>query len=176
MISIKVASRYAQALFDLAKEKNKIDEYSQELRSLQEFFKENPDLRKCLAHPEISFKDKENLLKRLLGGEISTDIVSTLLLLIKKGHEADVDVLGNLFFDLILDFEGKEVVSVKAPYPLSREEEGNLINAMKSYTGKEILLQTEVDTDIIAGLIITVSGRVIDGSAKNVLDKLRSNA
>ena len=176
MISIKVASRYADALFDLARENNKINEYSGELKSLRDFFAENADLCACMQHPEISFKDKASLLNRLLEGHISKDIVSTLLLLIKKGHEPNAQVLYDLFYKRTLEYERKIVAQVSSPYPLSDNEKNNLASAIKNYVGKDVLLETNVDESIIAGLIITVQGRVIDGSAKSILERIKSSA
>jgi len=174
MISLKVASRYVSALFDLARDCNKIEAYDADLKSLSDFLAENRELSTCLSHPEISFFDKEKLLHKLLDGQINSEVVSVLLLIIKKGHEPDAKTISELYHTKMLEHFDKVVVGVKSPYPLSVDDKKKLKLAMGNYVGKEIILESEIDESLIAGIVITVEGHVIDSSAKSMFSELRA--
>lgn len=58
-----VSKRYAKALFDLAKENNKIDAYQQELEVIGQVVLENKGLYMIMNHPKFSDTEKKQLLQ-----------------------------------------------------------------------------------------------------------------
>ena len=65
-----VSERYAQSLYEVAKDEKQEKEYLEELTAVCGAFRENPDFLKLLTTPSIAFEDKQNVLKRYLTGKI----------------------------------------------------------------------------------------------------------
>src|SRR5699024_8537821 len=55
-----VAKRYADALFQLAKDKNNLETIREELKAVRDVFIENPKMKEVLYHPRIKYNDKED--------------------------------------------------------------------------------------------------------------------
>ena len=51
--------RYALALYEVAKEKNKVDEYINDLREICDLIENNKDFYEVVKHPQISTKNKK---------------------------------------------------------------------------------------------------------------------
>ena len=61
-----ISSRYAKALFDLAVESNKINEFENQVHNLYEILNSEKDFMQILQHPQIVADEKIELLKRYL--------------------------------------------------------------------------------------------------------------
>ena len=55
---------------------------------------------------------------------------------------------------------------------LEEDERTQLIESLTTLTGKEILLEEEIDPSIIGGLVVRVDGRIFDGSLQTNLNDL----
>jgi F-type H+-transporting ATPase subunit delta len=58
-----VAKRYAVALFQLAKEKNSIEQIENDLSVIKEIFTSNKDLIDVLKHPKVTMESKKSIVK-----------------------------------------------------------------------------------------------------------------
>ena len=65
-----VSERYAQSLYEVAKDEKQEKEYLEELTAVCGAFRENPDFLKLLTTPSIAFEDKQNVLKTVFEGKI----------------------------------------------------------------------------------------------------------
>jgi F-type H+-transporting ATPase subunit delta len=63
---------------------------------------------------------------------------------------------------------------VTVAQPLSELNKGRVERALSKVTGKEVIIESEVDTSIIAGVIAEVDGQVFDGSVRARLNTLGS--
>ena len=66
-----ISKTYGDALFELALEENKIDEYVEEVSAVAEVLKENAELTKLLNHPKISKEEKIQVIEQIFNDRIS---------------------------------------------------------------------------------------------------------
>ena len=57
-----VAKNYAQALFEIAQDEQRLDEYRQSLADIQYLLTENKALMDIIKHPQISKHEKKTLM------------------------------------------------------------------------------------------------------------------
>ena len=62
---------YSEALFELAKENNTVEETEKELSAIVKIFGDEPDLYKVLSAPTISESDKLGTVRKIFGGRVS---------------------------------------------------------------------------------------------------------
>ncbi|MFQ9126912.1 MAG: ATP synthase F1 subunit delta [Butyricicoccaceae bacterium] len=81
-----VSERYAQSLYEVAKDEKQEKEYLEELTAVCGAFRENPDFLKLLTTPSIAFEDKQNVLKTVFEGKIRPFMLNFLMLTTEKGR------------------------------------------------------------------------------------------
>jgi len=82
MISEIVYSKYSQAMFNIASEQHKIEQYDNELKTIRDTLQMNPSLQKFLVHPRVPERVKKHIIF-----EIFADDVSPLVLAIYVRHD-----------------------------------------------------------------------------------------
>lgn len=165
------ARRYAQAVFDIAKERGEIDRWLDDLRLAAEVLRE-PRAARFMANPDVPFDQKQKVLTASFG-DFSPLALNLIFLLIRRGR---IQSLGNVvqeFESLVNEWRGIEIAEVITAVPLGDEQAGAVVRRLEALTGKKILLRQAVDPSIIGGLIARVGDRLVDGSVKGRLAVLR---
>lgn len=170
----RIARRYARALFEAARDRNRLEEAWQGLQAVQRLADEIPDLREWLAHPRIPGSRKKALLSDLLGPSVEALVVDFLGLLVDKERSPALEGVIAEFQRLLNESQGRLPALVTTAIALTEEERATLRARLQEWTGAaEIELQEEVDPHILGGAIIRVRGRLIDGSVRSRLAELR---
>lgn len=69
----------------------------------------------------------------------------------------------------------KSHVKVRSAVPLSESEMSDIKELFKKQLGKEIILTTDIDADLLGGLVVEYEGKVLDLSVSDELDKLKKH-
>ena len=165
------ARRYAQAVFRIAREQNAWDQWLADLTELAQLA-QDPGFRLIMESPRIPLAKKLELLQdQLVGvGPLATNLAQ--LLVVKRR----VDVIPGLAeeYRRMLDVHrGVEHARVTAAVPLDAAEQRALAQQLEQQTGKQILLETEVDPSILGGLVVRIGDKLLDGSTRAQLEALR---
>lgn len=171
MIITVNAKRYARVLFELAKEKNRIDRTLTEFRSFLDLFDRSNDLRLFLNLPHKNKREK--ILTELLQGRYSELFYHFLLLIIKNKRI-------NLIHQIYNDFENRvdshynrvKAVAITA-VPIPEKKLLELNREIANFVKTKIRLHHEVDPSIIGGIIIRMNGKIFNASLSEQFQKLR---
>ena len=82
----KVAEPYAEALLDLAASNDTLKETTNDMNIVSQFLVNSSDLTKFLGNPLITRDAKKNVVKDILGEQISSSTLKFLLLLVDKAN------------------------------------------------------------------------------------------
>jgi F-type H+-transporting ATPase subunit delta len=173
MLANKIAARYAEALSQIACERNRFELWDKELADLSEAFDSMPDLRTFLAHPEIPRSRKEAMVREVFEGRISDEILALLLILIKHGRDMDLAPIRHVYKENSFQRLQLLPVTVRTPIPLTEAETRRLVGILERQTGLIIKLEQLVDPELIAGMTVTAGDRRVDASARTTLEELR---
>jgi F-type H+-transporting ATPase subunit delta len=170
----EVGARYAQALFDLAKDAGQVAAVEADLKSLKALSAESVDLRALIASPVFKAEDKAKglaaiadraefspLTKKFLGFVAAQRRVSALPAIITS-YEA-----------LSVAFRGVVAAQVTTAVALSAAQSKGLKAALRQALGKDPEIETRVDPAILGGLKVRVGSRLYDASLKSKLDSLK---
>src|SRR3546814_39792 len=97
MSEYKVASRYAKALIDLAREQNAIKDVHQDMVRVIAVMKESSELRAVMNNPIIKLDKKQNILQKIFGEKINKSIAAFFAIMIRKGR-------GGIIYATALEF------------------------------------------------------------------------
>jgi len=165
------AKRYAQAAFDIAREKDEFDRWVDDLRAIVELAAQ-PGVVEMLASSRVPFEVKDRLLRSGLAG-VSPLALNLARLLVQKGRIAMAGQVRDEYQRLLDEHRGIVQALVLTAVPLSDDEERAVAQRLRELTGKEIVLERQVDPEILGGLVARVGDRLIDGSTRTRLLALR---
>jgi F-type H+-transporting ATPase subunit delta len=165
------AKRYAQAVFQMAKERNDFDKWSQDLAKVS-LLSQDADFVNYMQNPKFSYEVKPRLLSNQLKG-INPLILNLVLLLTSKGKFGLITPIRAEYENVLNDYRGIANAEVITAVPLEDDEKKNLNNRLEAFSGKKIILSNNVDPKIIGGIIIKVDGKLIDGSTSSRLSALK---
>lgn len=174
MSSRSVARRYAEALLQLAEESGRLEETRSEFRQVFETVRQEEEVRRVLEHPLIPKGDKKELLKKIWGQNLSSHLLHFFHLLVDKQREG---YLGDIFeeFDLLVDERlGIVRVKVTAAAPLTADVREALVHRLEEITGRKVRLEMTTNPDLLAGLMVQIGDRRIDGSLRTRLEQLQA--
>ena len=168
------ARPYARALFELAAEENKLQQWQDNLRQAAVIAADS-DMLAIFEQPAILATELAEMFLSVAaaaGIEDDADFNNLIRLLAENDRLAALPAIETLFAVLKQEAEGKIEVTVRSAQELSAEQQDNIASSMAKRLGKEVSITTEIDASLIAGAIITAGDLVIDGSASGQMQKL----
>ena len=174
MSDIRVASRYAKSLLDLAQEKGILEQVQQDMVLFTKTVKENRDFALFLGNPIINHGKKLAILKSIFTGKVSDLTLKFFLILSQKNREAILATAATEFEKQYNDLKGIAIAHVTTATPLTPQLRTQLSEKVAQQTGKIIQLQENVDPDLIGGLILRIGDSQVDDSIRTNLRNLKS--
>ncbi len=111
MIKNQLASRYAKALFILAREEQKEDQFNSDLQKIIKLKKENSQFKKLLDHQRVLADEKKKVIKQILGKKIDKTIMNFLFLLVDKRRIGVLELIINEYSKLLNKY--KKIVEIE---------------------------------------------------------------
>lgn len=168
-----VSKTYGDALFELAVETDKLDTIQEEVEAVMEVLKANEDFIKLMSHPRISVEEKSSVLETVFKGKVSDDVTGFLLAIESKGRFQDVEDILAYFVDRVREYKKIGVAHVTSAMPLTDSEKKDVEGRLLETTAYvSFLLEYNVDTSLIGGMIIRIGDRVVDSSIKTKLNNM----
>jgi F-type H+-transporting ATPase subunit delta len=163
--------RYAQAVFELAREKGEIDSWASDLEKTARLG-EDAALIAWLESPKFRFDDKVKLLAERLG-KANPLALNLAYLLVARGRLGMAGDIADEYQRLLDSYRGIERAEVATAVPLDEREKRKLSERLSGLIGKEVVLKTEVDAELIGGVVARVGGKLLDGSTRSRLLALK---
>lgn len=168
-----VSKTYADAMFALATEENRLDEFEEASHKMLLVLEENKEFLALLGQPDISDAKKEQIIEEVFGATIPKELVGMLILLVKKGHTAEIESVFDHFIRLVKQEKKIGKAYVTTAFALSDEKKETILNRLLELTPYEsIEMNYTVDKELIGGMVIRIGDRRIDTSIRTRLYEL----
>lgn len=174
MTDRKLANRYAEALFWAARDAGAGDRVGEELASLERAIVSTPKLHMLLSHPEISVERKMAVVQEVFDNSFLTTMLSFLRLLLKGQRLVLLSAIAEQYKDLANRWRGIVPGEVRTVIPLTDEQRARLEAALNRLVSGRVVLENRIDPEILGGVVVRLSDRIIDGSVKHRLARLRA--
>lgn len=176
MKNLIVAKRYAKALFNLALEDGKLDEYGKELSDLTQLLEQHPDLLDALANPLYPEDTKKAVFKTLAEkAEMSPVIRSFGDLLVVKKRVKHLPEIRDYFQKLVDDHNNVARAKVTAAVKLDSGALKKIADTLSKVTGKKVVVEFQQDPELIGGVVAQIGDLVIDGSVRSQLQAIKES-
>jgi F-type H+-transporting ATPase subunit delta len=170
---LSAVSTYAGALFEAAEERGELEEVLSDLGEFVAALHESEELRLFFYGGQIPERQKRRAIDGLTEG-MKTSTTNFLKVLVDKGREEILEEVLDRYEQLVKEHLGRIEVGVTTAVELSQEQLDRLKERLeRTLEGKEVVLETNVDPELIGGAVFRFGGRMIDGSIRGRLESLR---
>lgn len=170
----KIAARYAKALLDAADEQKALDKVTDNINALQRVYLEVPELNRFFSNPVIPTEEKKAVVEKQFQSNLHAITANLLNLLVENDRISLLPELITLYLELIQQREGIAQAEVIVPVPLKDKQEKALRSTLEKIFGyRQVEINSKVDPSILAGAIVKIGDKIIDGSYHGKLEMLR---
>ncbi len=162
--------RYAQAVFEIALEKNELERWQTDLQEIVDVMS-NADFLAAMESPKIRFSDKSRLLSRL--GDINPLALNLVRLLIVRNGIGMLGAIAGEYQRLVDAYHGIQQAEVVTAVPIDAKDKAKLAENLGALVGSKIVLEPRVNPEILGGIIARVGGKLLDGSTRSKLMALK---
>jgi ATP synthase F1 delta subunit len=168
----EIATVYARSLFEVAKEHGKLDLVREQLGEFSDTLQSNRELQVFFFSPYFSTEEKKRGLERAVKDAEPT-LMNFLELLLEK-HRMTVIFRARRQFDALWEEENRRLpVQVTSAVKLDDSTIKQIGDTISKQTGRTIDISTEVEPDILGGIVIKAGNVVLDASIHHRLEQLR---
>ncbi|MDO5713514.1 MAG: F0F1 ATP synthase subunit delta [Tissierellia bacterium] len=172
-MSSLVAEKYGQALFEVAEEQDKLNEYREESKEVHKIFEENELLLQILDHPEIRSDVKKNIVADIFEKGISEEMLHFLYITIDKKRTRYIQEILKEYEILYQEEKNIKQALLVTSVPATEEQLKALQGLLEKKTGGTIQVENQVDPSIIGGAVLEMDGKRMDHSISHELNQLR---
>ena len=157
----------------MAEEKNKVDEFMNDLETICNLIDNDKDFFTVIKHPQISTRKKKEIFINIFKDKIDEELLSFLLILIEKKRISHIRKKLDQMKEIYLEKHNTLEAVVKSAVPLLDEEVNQLKGKIETKYNKKIQMKLVVDKTLLGGLYVRVGDDVIDGTVKSKLDEMK---
>jgi F-type H+-transporting ATPase subunit delta len=140
---------------------------------VSQFLANSSDLKTFLGNPLVTKDAKKNVVKDILGEQITAKTLTFLMLLVDRGRIALLDNVAKRFLELSYKTDCIEIAKVTSSVQLSAEQQKNIAEKLKVITGaKQIKLALKVDPSLIGGFTVEIGSKLIDTTIRGQLKQI----
>jgi F-type H+-transporting ATPase subunit delta len=166
-----LARPYARAAFELAREKGRFDEWSDQLALLAAVVGD-PEVGALLDSPRMTREQRVELLVHIGEGRLDDAGTNLLRLLAENDRLAVLPEIAAMYEQQRAASEGCVEAEIISAFALDQQEERELAEALKRRFGSDIRLECKTDDSLLGGVLVRVGDTVIDGSIRGRLQRM----
>jgi F-type H+-transporting ATPase subunit delta len=169
-----LAERYAAALFDIADERQLLDEVASDLRQLRTMLAESVDLSRLIRSPILTRGEQGKAILALVERAGFAPLVRDFLAVVAKNRRLfAMPAMIEAYLAKLTERRGELTAEVVAAQPLSEIQLALLSEQLRRSAGRRVSIDTRVDPGLIGGMIVKIGSRMVDGSIKSKLQRLQ---
>src|SRR5919106_5371347 len=167
-----IAEVYARALFEAAKEHDVLDRVHEELGEFAEALENDRNLQVFLFSPYFSSDEKREGVRKIVSDADERTV--NFLELLAERHRMPAIFRIKREFDALWAEENQLLpVTVTSAVELDEGLVEDIGKRIQDQTGRKVELSSNVDPEVLGGLMVQVGNMVLDGTVRNRLERLR---
>jgi len=168
----EIATVYARSLFEVASERDALDDVREQVGQFADAVDENQDLQVFFFSPYFSTEEKCDALGNLLDGADEA-VTNFLELLVEKHRMPAIFRIRRELDSLWADANQLLPVTITSAIELDSSTVKGIGKAIGEQTGRKVELTANVDPDVLGGIVLRVGNSILDASIRNRLEQLR---
>jgi F-type H+-transporting ATPase subunit delta len=171
-----LATRYATALFALAREQRSLDAVARDLDAVAAALAESDELRRLVATPLLSRAEQGRAVGLLAEQAGLQDLTRRFLGVLAENRRLQaLPAVVAAFRSLLAAERGEVEAEIVSAAPLTDEQVGAVEGGVRRFAGRQVRLTRKVDPGLLGGLVVRVGSRMVDASLRSRLVKLEQS-
>jgi len=166
---------YTRPLFDLAVESDNLETIAGELDVLEQMFQQVPQMVEYLDSPNVSRKDKIDLLKKAYEKSWSEYFSSYLDLVLRKGRQEILPYAREAFYRYWDEYRSMLDVIVTSAVDLTDAQKKSISKKLTKRTGKNVNLECKTDPTVMGGIKFQIGHQLLDATVSGKLAALKES-
>ena len=167
------ARRYAEAAFEVAQRDGTVEAWRSELDAAGEIAADD-QVGRMLGNPAVALETRTEMAESILGKTVSKPVLNLIGLMLRRGRIEQLPRVAAEFRRLDNARQGITLATATSAAPLSPDEVQALTARMEQLTGGLVELDLRTDPSLLGGLVVRIGDRLIDGSVRGRLERLRN--
>ena len=167
-------SRYANGLFSIALEENKVDLYRKRIKMIKNVFEENDDFLHLLSSCFISNEEKDEIIDKVFKSEEEYIRNFIKIIFINKRGNCLIKILNEFIKTCNENLNIKDGV-IYSVNKLSNEQIEKIQESLSTRLNCKVELTNSIDEKLLGRVKVTIEDKILDGSIKNKLEKLKES-
>ncbi len=171
-----VARRYAQAMMDIGVEHNSYEKLRDQLDELAAIYTQSKPFRTALLNPSISLEERHAIV-RAIAQKRGWDqmVINFALLLLDNDRFRVMPQIASAFGRMADQRAGNVRARLTSAVALDDAQRAHIKRALGEITGKNVLLEADIDESLLGGAVTRIGSMVYDGSVKSQIERLRDS-
>ena len=163
---------YARALFEAAREADRVDAVADDLGAIAGAMTDVPELRAFLRNPQVEPDGKAAVLDQIAAD--ADELVRNFIRLVAgKGRAGELAEISVELDALVAQAQNRLSVELTTAYELSDEEAASIVQTIEKASGRTVEATRSVDSSLVGGIVLQVGSHRADGSVRGRLKRLR---
>ncbi|GAC1467171.1 MAG: F0F1 ATP synthase subunit delta [Chloroflexota bacterium] len=167
------AQRYAEAAYHVARQDGNEDQWVADMRAASEAM-QNEGIAQYFRDPNNGQSEKQKTVEKVFDG-VGPHMLNLIRILASRNRMHLLPLIAYNFEALHRQSQGIEEAHVTVARRLSDQEREQIQQALSRATGKRIELTSDVDENILGGIVVRIGDRLIDASVAGRLQRLRQD-
>lgn len=167
-----IARNYAETLFELGEQSGNTERFVDLVDAVAAAIEQSPQIQAILMSPKVPKSEKSRMLGQALRST-PREFVLFLQALVKRGRQQILREIATQYLALL----DQKLDRVRAGVTLARQPDEKLKRTIQDLLsrqlGKQVLPSFSEDPEILGGAIVRVGDRVLDGSLRRRMTRLR---
>lgn len=161
-------------MFELALEGDIIDVVAGDLVRLQAMIDDSDDLRRLIKSPVFSRDEQSVAMDAVLAKAEMSGLVRNLVGVVSTNRRLfALEDMIRAYRAFLAHHRGEVEAEIVSAVPLSDAQSAALKDALKQSIGTNVAITTEVDPDLLGGMVVRVGSRMVDSSLSAKLERLQ---
>ena len=167
------ARRYAEAAFEVAQRDGTVEAWRSDLDAAGEIAADD-QVGRMLGNPAVALETRTEMAESIFGKTVSKQVLNLIGLMLRRGRIEQLPRVAAEFRRLDNARQGITLATATSAAPLSPDEVLALTARMEELTGGRVELDLRTDPSLLGGLVVRIGDRLIDGSVRGRLERLRN--
>lgn len=165
----ELAKEYGDGLYALARDEGLTAELLSQMTEVEKLFRQEPDFLRLLGNMSLPKTERIEILDNAFRGQVHPYLLNFLKILCERGSLNEFSSCRAAYYALYRKEFSIAEATVTTAEPLSDTRREQLLEKLRSMTGKQIVLHEKQDASLIGGVLLEMEGRTYDNTIRNRL-------
>jgi F-type H+-transporting ATPase subunit delta len=157
----------------VAQSNDMTQQLGEDIAALLNLLKESSELQQFLGNPVIKAADKKAVLQQVMGEQVHPYLMNFLKLLVDRGRIIFLEGICKQYQALLRELNQTVLAEVSSAVELTDAQKQTVREKVMAMTNaQQVELDTQIEPELIGGVIIKVGSQVVDASLRGQLRRI----